>query len=462
MRDLIRVLSKEMTSLVGGPGAGTRPNRTVTSRLVAGTLANAIGKFWVLGLQFALIPALTAAWGAGGYGVWLMLTAVPTYIALSDFGFGSAAASDMTRNVASGRPREALRVFQSVWVLTSGVSGLLVAIAAALWLAQQAGRSPVRISSEVADAAMLLVAYSAVVVQSSLIWVGYRSTGRYAQGTFLLDIALPLEALGIMLVAWAGGGFVGAALLMLIVRVSALALYYAVLRRHEPWLSIGWSAASWSEIRRLAHPALATVNITLSSALSLQGLIIAIGSFGAPAIAGAFGAARTLTRAPLQLTGIIIRATAPELTTAHALEDRVLLDKLARYSLIVTAAISGSALVFLTLLGPWALRLLSNGQLVVSAGVFFCLGAAAAFQSGWTTIGQFLFAQNKQHKFAYFYLPLAGVTVISPLYVPGDMIVGVSLVYALAEAVMLVIVYRVWRKEEGARAVTPAPAAGGA
>ena len=62
-------------------------------RLLRGVGANLLGKFWVVLSQTVTVPVMLTIWGAKGYGVWLMIWAVPSYVTLSDFGFGSAASS---------------------------------------------------------------------------------------------------------------------------------------------------------------------------------------------------------------------------------------------------------------------------------------------------------------------------------------------------------------------------------
>ncbi len=56
-----------------------------------------------LGVQIALVPIFLHAWGAERYGVWLLLSAIPTYLTFSDFGFTLSAKNEMTIKAAKGR-----------------------------------------------------------------------------------------------------------------------------------------------------------------------------------------------------------------------------------------------------------------------------------------------------------------------------------------------------------------------
>src|SRR6202000_1178180 len=99
---------------------------TVGRRIVFSFLANGVGKIWVILIQLVTVPVLSVKWGPSGYGIWLMLTTVPAYIALSNFGFGTAAAVDMTQHYTRQDYNKALRTFQSAWILISFVLSVVL------------------------------------------------------------------------------------------------------------------------------------------------------------------------------------------------------------------------------------------------------------------------------------------------------------------------------------------------
>src|SRR5580704_12815917 len=90
---------------------------TVRRRLIRGFGATALGPVVTAIIQLGTVPLLLHAWGAAKYGDWLLLSAVPSYLGLSDMGFGTASGSDMTMRVAAGDREGALRTFQSSWAL---------------------------------------------------------------------------------------------------------------------------------------------------------------------------------------------------------------------------------------------------------------------------------------------------------------------------------------------------------
>jgi len=378
-----------------------------------------------------------------------MISAIPTYVALTDFGLGGAAALDMTRRFARGDREGTLRVFQSAWVLIS-VGLLVVAIVGIAAFVAISKVHSISVSPQAWTAwiaALILVGYAICVVQMTIVHTGFRSTGHYALGTALMDLASPIETLALILIALLGGGLVEAAAGMTAVRCVSLGFYYLTMQRVEHWLQFGWQHASISHARELIKPSLAQASLTLSFALNMQGLVLAVGTFISPASAGIFGAARTLTRAPTMLSSLGMRAISPELTAAYAQSNRPLFRRLMKVNMAIATVISVPSTLGVILLGPWLLARMSHGQLIGSQELFIGLALAMISQSAWGVFGQALFASNQQHQFTHYYIPISIAIASSPYLVGApDRLWVVSLACGLGELVMVVIVGKLFRQ----------------
>jgi O-antigen/teichoic acid export membrane protein len=105
------------------------------------------------------------------------------------------------------------------------------------------------------------------------------------------------------------------------------------------------------------------------------------------------------------------------------------------------------AVVFI-LLGPQVLKILSRNSLHAGPILFFWLALVALIQATWNAFAQFLFAINKQQKFAYYYLLLALLTAAAPIFVGRiDTVTRSAVLWCVAESIMLVIVWRGWWTE---------------
>ena len=115
-------------------GARNGRSRLVDGRLFSGVGANAYSQAVTLLIQFGSVPLLLSAWGAQTFGLWLVISALASYLALADFGFSTAAANEMMLATARGAHARARGAFQSVLALNAAVSIGLMAIVSAIVL----------------------------------------------------------------------------------------------------------------------------------------------------------------------------------------------------------------------------------------------------------------------------------------------------------------------------------------
>ena len=104
-------------------------------RLFVGFATTLVSKAASTVIQLVQVPLLLHFWGETMFGVWLVLTGIPTYLSFSNIGFGSVAGNEMTMLMARKEQDAALGVFQSCWwwiALVMGVTGAGMSVA--LWL----------------------------------------------------------------------------------------------------------------------------------------------------------------------------------------------------------------------------------------------------------------------------------------------------------------------------------------
>ena len=74
----------------------------VRARVIRNLGANGVSQIVNIIVQLCSVPLFLRFWGVTLYGEWLTLSAIPAYLAMSDLGFASVAANDMTMRVARG------------------------------------------------------------------------------------------------------------------------------------------------------------------------------------------------------------------------------------------------------------------------------------------------------------------------------------------------------------------------
>ncbi len=415
---------------------------TPRGRMMRGVLANLYDKGAVTAVQLLTIPLLTRLWGADGYGIWLMLLTVPTYIALSDLGFGTAAGVVVTRSAATQDYDTSIEAVQSTIAFVLGTVSVVAfaALGYAGWLALAGQAGGPFTPGQIATAVVLITAYAVVCTQMSIVTVIYRGTHKFAQAMFFAGTLILLEGAALAAIALTGGSIARAAAAYLVIRVLGYLLFVRLLKAREPWVEIGVRRATRATIRSLAKPSAAALGLTFATALLLQGMVLALGATAGAATVAVFGASRTLSRAPLQLSGMFLRPSLPELTRAITEGNRPLERRLTRMNTGVAVAVTLPFGLVLWFFGQPLLGRVSEGELHAPATLFALLALATIANATWMALAAPLIALNRQAEFSYLYLVLCAIAVILVALHPGA-IFAAALMVAVEMAVLAKLVF---------------------
>jgi len=338
---------------------------------------------------------------------------------MSDIGFSGVAGNEMTMLVARSRRREALEVFQSVWVLVSGVSVVLTAlIFVLLTILTPEGyleswfNLALMSSSEVSLILATLSVYVLLVLQGGLFDAGFRCEGNYALGVFYSNLVRVFEW-GLAFLATALGATpLIAASALLTGRAVGVFAQRAALRRKSPWIVYSLKRAKLSTVKRLAIPAFAFMGFPLGNAVIIQGMVLAVGVVLGPVAVVVFSAYRTVTRVAAQLSAMIYHTVWPELSSAYSAGDlglaRNLYHRAASASLWITLALVS----MLAVSGHWIIALWTNNAVDSNITLLYLMLGVVVADALWQTSRIVLVSANRHTRIAAVYLGAAGAAVL--------------------------------------------------
>jgi O-antigen/teichoic acid export membrane protein len=424
---------------------------SVNRRIISGTVANSAGIGLNAFLQILSVPILASAWGADKFGLWMMLTTIPTYFALTDLGFVQAATSDMTMQVANGHKQRAVNTFQSASVLIFLICAAVVSVV----VLGATGANMAGFGGGSIDLALTttLALFAALSLLSRMPVAALRATGHYALGTLIYDVMTTIEGLASLLTAYLGGGFQDVALCLLLMRLLNMAILYSVLRARVPWLNYGLAHASVAELKRLFRPAIAAMTIPTALAINLQGVVLIIGAVLSPAAVAAYTPVRTCSRLLIQVIGVVNRATMPELAKAFALSDKRQLSHILRINGLMIAGLLIPGSIVFALIGKQFVEFWSAGHISPDRSFVMLVALATVVHGTWYFASNILLATNSHVSFAKYSLAASLATLVL-VFVLCRMIglngAGVALVIgetlcAIAVTAIFVFQYRhVW------------------
>ena len=370
------------------------------SRLLLGFLAQSFSKFCYTIIQLIQVPFLLHFWSESTYGEWLALSALPSYLMFSNLGFGSVAMHEMTMSIARDEEEAALRVFQSCWwLIVICLTVTVIVVALILNVLPIASLLNIHAISE-HDARFIIFCLGLAVLLGqleALLQAAYRSIGRNAFGMVLGAVFTTLGFTAILVPVSLGYGPRTAAMTFAATNISGTVILGIMVRRDVHWIRFGWRYASFSEIKRLAMPALAFLGLPMSMALNIQGTILVISHVLGPLAVVVFATARTVSRVTLQLVQMINITFEPEFSKTFAQKNWGLIRTLHQRACQSALILSGITVAIMIAGGPFLLNHWTQGKVPPSRPLLSILLLVVIVYSLWQTSSSILLATN-QHK----------------------------------------------------------------
>lgn len=418
---------------------------SLRKRLAYGLLSNSLSKVVTTLSQLIGVPIFLHFWGVKLYGEWILLNAIPTYLNLSDMGFGSAAGNEMTILEAQGKREEVIQTFQSVWVLitcTTFAAGLLSFLFVPILPLQRWLHLTQLTSAETTWITLLLVASVVLGMQEQLFQCAFRCVGQYAYGTFIKAVIQFCSFASVAVAVALHANPVQAAAVYAGVNGCGTVTIWLFLRRSIPWIHLGWSKARWSIIRALASPAFSFLGFPIGNAISLQGILFVVNATLGSTGVVVFGVTRTASRVALQLLQMVNNAVWPELSAAYGAGDLALTRRLHRRACQAAFAISWMIVLAMLLVGPWLIRVWTHRSIVPGRPLLALMLLAVVINSFWMTSSTLLAAINRHQRLALYYLIGTSSSLLLALYLTRIWGVdGAAVSMLISELVMVTYVF---------------------
>ena len=413
-------------------------------RLLRGIVANCYGQGVSIAIQLLSIPILIRAWGGERYGLWLILSALPAALSFSDCGVTITSGNAMTAAIGRGDVDEAQRLFaQAVRFIACLVTivaclGAVLALAVPNWVlppSQLVSPGTIRIT------ALALLATTLAGLGTTVLDTAFRASGDYAFGSSMVTTIRLVENGGTLLAASAGGEMAAAALAMLALRLSGLALMAWAVHRRVAWASFGQPGLTLRGLQPMLGPAMAALAVPVSLAVSLQGMTLAAGFVLPLALVPVFTATRTVTRAVVQAIGLFTHALMPEMARVTGRRDATAIRALVQLNARMGAVTLGPGWLLLLLFGPASIARWTAGRITIDPLFLAMMATAALCQAVWLSNANLLLAMNRQAEFAYVALAIAVLTALAASLFGHEIgLIGLALASLIGEAFTVVVV----------------------
>lgn len=415
----------------------------IAKRIARGMAANSFAQIVTLLVTIVSVPFFYRSWGIDLYGEWLMVSAIPTYLTMSDLSFGTTAGSEMTMLSAQGKHLQALKVLQTAWLLVTGASlAILVIMLVAVRFVPLATWLHLSILSnhEAMSIMTILLVSVCLSQQGGLIDAAFKCSGSYAKGIFLLNLLRLIEFIaGTAVLIFRGDPWIFAWTLV-IPKAIGYVWCWAILRKQVPWLHLGWSYADKAILKPLVSPALTFNAFNLGFAFSIQGMALLVGIRSSPADTAIFSNLRTLTRVVLQGANMVGNTVWPEFSSVMGRGDLELARRLHRRASQVSFWFVLPAIATMAFIGPTLFRFLT-GRIVTDPWLFFTLLLVTLLGSIWSVSYVVPLSINKHQSTAFtFIFATVGALLLAKVLIEPMGAMGAGVALLVGEAVMVVFV----------------------
>lgn len=415
-------------------------------QFITGASGEAFSQLVTTVTQLVLVPALLLLWGQERLGIWLILSAVPTYLTLGDLGLTSIFGNEITaRRLAADSAGVEVAIHTS-WYTTRIITAcaLVLSVGLAFIAPTFVPATAAQTDTDIQLALLLLCIAVCVTLAQGTIGAGMRVMGQAGIMSGVNAAARLAENTALLSVAAFSQSMTLAALAMLVSRTIVLLIARAAFLARNPTFTPRTRLANRALIWRLMPASAGYFSFTFGNAALIQLPAIIIGNLLSPSAVVVFTAARTLSRLGRMLVSIINHAVEPIFTQlaggrSASLHQTARLHRRAVFWLSVLYFIAA------TFIGPTVLNLWTHGVTAGHEAVYYAMLAAAALEICWFTLQVPYISTNQHYVFGWVYFALSLISSLGLFFViPQFGLVGAAVSIVASHGIfVLYTLYRV-------------------
>jgi len=388
---------------------------SLKKRLVNNGLASILQKGVRVLEQLFLVPFFISAWGAAYYGEWLTLTIIPSVIAFSDLGFGTAAANSFVLNYASGNKQKAadisktgMHIISLMVFVAMGISVLAIFILKYFNVFEKSLID----SQDAIIAVSILILARLLNFYTQLIEAYYRSAQKAALSINLLTLKAALNLSTGLLILLLGYGVVEFAISQLVV-ILIFNFYYWIKGKKVLGLFREFNGRKDHIIRKdITHKGLSYLMSPIWQAIYFQGTTFVVRIVLGPEAVAVFNTVRTLSRSLNQIFFMVKGTVFPELQFEIGQENWKTAQKVFRIALLSVFLMSFLGFIFLAFFGLWFYNIWTHNELQVPTTMWYIFISGMLFNAIWWTAEMVFSLVNQPKKMAIYGVLVSLISVL--------------------------------------------------
>lgn len=326
---------------------------SIVKGIISNGLANVVQKIVRIADQLLLVPFFLTHWGAAMYGEWLTLTIIPSVLAFSDLGFGSAVSNSFVLAYAAGDKQKAADLRKSgFWIISFSVLLGFVLTAIAMIVCNKMhlfDKSQINAEDAMLAVIFMLVA-RLLTFYTQLVEGFYRGARKAALGSLLGSGNYLINIVVGLVILLLGYGVAGFALSQLII-----AIFYVICYSFGGCKLIDLEGCHGrilkSDIKDITKKGMGYLMTPIWQSVYFQGTTFVVRIALGPEAVAIFNTVRTVCRSVNQLFSIINASIFPDLQYEYGQGHIQTVHRFFRIAVLMSMAIGFLGCVFLMLFG---------------------------------------------------------------------------------------------------------------
>jgi O-antigen/teichoic acid export membrane protein len=375
---------------------------SVKESIIKNGVASLVQKGIKVAEQLLLIPFFIHYWGAAYYGEWITLTIIPSFLALSEFGFGTATANSFLIKYAAGEKKAAADIAKTGVQIMSWLIliSIFLSIGIILFLKSFHVFQYSTIPENIAVVAVIILLIAKIIGFYQQIYEAYYRAARRASLSINFQTIISVaNMIGGIIVLMSGGKIIAFALISLCISLLFYPLYVFFAIR-----TLKLNAEFKGEYDRNLEKGLINIGFghflsPIWQAIYYQGSTFVVRIILGPMAVTIFNTVRTLIRSSSQGFAMVITATYPDFQFELNAGNRPKALRIFLHALGLNLVFAIAFSVFIMLFGKEVYGFWTGNQLQVDSGVWLVFTASILFYALWFTFSFIFEALNMPYTY---------------------------------------------------------------
>ncbi|TWJ00799.1 O-antigen/teichoic acid export membrane protein [Mucilaginibacter frigoritolerans] len=388
----------------------------VKKALIKNSIVGVWSKISTLLFRIIQVPLLLYYLGVEGYGLWIVIASLPSWLTLANMGFGSVSANEMSIAMANGEVDKARKILSSTVALIATISaiGILLVVLIAPFIPWESFFNLSRSRHKELTLTMIWLCSSVFLSFTTDVLSGRFRAARRAHLSMLLDSFKPwLELLLMVIVLRFTTRYDYLALSLLSSMLVYLFINTWLSGKSLPILSFSFKDIEVSRFRLLFRKGIAFQAFPLGNALIFQGNILVIQGILGPVAVALFATVRTMVRSINQLMEMVNAIIWPELSILIGTNNLVKAARLHRLGVGFTFIASVLCVLILSFFGHDIYALWTRKAIPLPQHLLILFLFPIIFNAIWYTSSVVHTSCNKHEGLAIRYLIASTMAILT-------------------------------------------------